>query len=156
MARQLEPGEAVEENGISFTFTEDLNRMIKSTSSESGAFAWRWLALGKVIEVAPSVETARYDGFLLMGEHDGQLHALVLPTKGSRYLYARVNRATVDSEAQTKKGMMGGTKLTGVEIAVTPTLGIAAYRIDEVVPGSQRLRGKRSAEFCQAFGVAVS
>lgn len=152
--RQLHEGEAVRENGIAFTFSENLPRLIRSTSSDSGRFQWRWMAMGQVIE--NTLPSCTYSAVLLMGDDGSRFHSLVLPLSGSRYIYECVDSRSVEIEPHSKRGLLG-TRVSGLLVIVSNDLGFTARRVDEFVPGSpERPRSKREAVFCQHFGVDLA
>lgn len=150
--RQLREGETVRESGIAFTFSENLPRLIRSTSSDSGRFQWRWMAIGQVIE--NTSQALSYHAMLLMGDDGSRFLSVVLPLAGSRHLYQSVDIRTVEIQLHAKRGLLGRTRVKGLLLIVSDELGFAARRVDEFVPGSpERPRSKREAEFCQHYGV---
>lgn len=145
----ISEGQNCGSNGVSFTFHRDIEKTIASTRSEPAGFGWQFMLMGRLVNVAPDGRSRTIDGGLLVGKHQGEMHALVLPAGKEPPRYSASSSGGYEVSIETKQGLFGGEKLRAAKVIVNDHLAMNAFAIDEYSP-----RGfirKRHQAFAQTF-----
>jgi hypothetical protein len=138
-------GDAIETGGVRFMFIETLPQLVAGTSSEPAGFRWQWFAMGSLF-TSDGGPPSKSDGALVLGEHAGEMHALLMPARGGDNIYVRLPVGELEVSAEGSSGVFK-KRPRRVLLMFADGLAFSAFDVGEVMSSGRSVKKNMAGEF---------